>query len=72
MLGFANYSWQFRIAIDFLALFVSFVMALSYKYTTDLNKDYPSYLGMFIVNSMIAIIMFLASYFFHGATFDNN
>jgi hypothetical protein len=72
MIGFASYSWHFRISIDFLALFVSFVMAISYKYTTNLNKDYPSYLGMFIVNSMIAVIMFLASYFMHGASFDND
>ncbi len=72
MIAFAKYSWQFRVSLDFLAIFVSLVMALSYKYTTNLSKDYPSYLGMFIVNFMIAIIMFLASYFFHGASFDDD
>jgi len=72
MLGFSHSSWQFRVGLDFLALFVSLVMALSCKYTTNMNKNYPSYLGMFVVNFMIGIIMFLASYFFHGASFDND
>jgi hypothetical protein len=72
MIAFANYSWHFRVSLDAIALFVSFIMALSYKYSTNLNKNYPSYLGMFIVNFMIAIILFVASYFFHGASFDND
>lgn len=72
MIAFSKYEWHVRVLVDIIAIFVSFVMALFYKYTTNLNKDYPSYLGMFIVNSMIAIIMFLAAFLFHGATFDGN
>lgn len=72
MIGFAKYSWEFRLGMDFLALFVSFVMAMTYKYTTTLSKDYPSYLGMFVVNFMISILLFVASFFMHGVSFDND
>lgn len=56
--------------MDALALIVSFIMALFQKYTSNLNKDYPSYIGLVIVNTMIAILMFAASFIFHGATLD--
>lgn len=72
MIGFLQYSWQVRLVVDFVALFVSLIMAISYKYTNSLNKDYPPYLGMFVVNSMVAMVMFVASYFLHGATFDKD
>lgn len=47
-------------------------MSLTYKYTTNLNKDYPSYLGMLIVNFMMTFNMALASYFLHGTTYDSD
>jgi hypothetical protein len=72
LISFAQYGWHVRVGMDVIALVVSLIMAMSYKYTTNLNKDYPSYLGMAIVNFMIAVVMFLAAYLFHGATFDND
>lgn len=55
-----------------VTLFMSFVMAQFSQYTSNLNKDYPSYLGLSIVNFMVAILLFAASFFLHGATFDTN
>lgn len=55
-----------------MALLVSFIMATFSQYTSNLNKDYPSYVGLTIVNFMIAILMFAASFLFHGASFDTD
>jgi hypothetical protein len=70
MTKFLNHPWYIRSIADLVALLMSFIMAITYKYTTNLNKDYPSYLGMFVSNIMLAINLVLASYFFHGTTYD--
>ena len=72
MISFAKYDWQLRVAIDTVAILVSFVMAMFSQYTSALNKDYPSYLGLTLVNYLIAIMMFGASYLFHGASLDTD
>ena len=70
MISFADYNWHLRVIVDIIALLISFVMAMFSQYTGNLNKDYPSYLGVTIVNFMIAALMFGAALLFHGATLD--
>jgi hypothetical protein len=69
---FTNFSWQVRVLVDVALLAVSVIMAVCYKYTTNISKCYPSYLGMLVVNSMIVVNMAFSSYLFHGATFDSD
>jgi hypothetical protein len=53
-----------------VALGSSVFMMVTSKFTTDLSKIYPSYLGMLVVNLMITGNMIMFSYFLHGATFE--
>jgi hypothetical protein len=72
MKAFLHQPWYIRVIFDVIALLNSLFMSITYKYTTNLNKNYPSYLGMLIVNFMMAINLALFSYFIHGATFDTD
>ena len=54
-IAYSHYEYYTRVLIDGIAIILSIIMTITYKYTTALNKDYTSYLGLFIVNSMIGV-----------------
>ena len=46
-IAYSNYEYYTRVLIDGIAIILSIIMTITYKYTTVLNKDYTSYFAIY-------------------------